>query len=101
MFRLGAAAVEPALKEMMKNPNLRGVRHALAHTDPLRGVYNPPICDANTAYESQFREAFGLLEQHGLSYDCWLYHDNIGALRDLANAFPGTTIIMDHVGCLP
>ena len=33
-----------------------------------------------------------------LSFDAWLYHPQIDELRDLAQNFPGTTIILDHCG---
>ena len=45
-----------------------------------------------------FREAFALLSKHGLTYDCWVYDNNLEALTDLAKSFPSTTIIVDHCG---
>ena len=33
-------------------------------------------------------------------YDCWLFHEQIDALEDLAKAFPKTTIICDRDGRL-
>ena len=45
-----------------------------------------------------FREGFACLEQHGLSFDAWLYHTQLAELVDLAQAFPGVTVILDHVG---
>merc|ERR1711865_100254 len=58
-------------------------------------------CDgADMAYDAKFREGFALLHRHGLSYDCWLCHENITALTDLAKAFPETTIIANHM-CFP
>ena len=34
----------------------------------------------------------------GLSFDAWVYHTQLGELTDLARAFPGTPIVLDHVG---
>ena len=32
----------------------------------------------------------------GLAYDAWLFHPQIDELTDLARAFPGTTIVLNH-----
>ena len=41
---------------------------------------------------------FAELEKLNLSFDAWLYHPQIDDLTDLAQNFPGTTIILDHCG---
>lgn len=45
-----------------------------------------------------FRAGFGRLAHHGLSYDAWQYHTQLGELADLAQAFPDTTIVVNHLG---
>ena len=81
------------------SPNrFRGIRHACswdaseqvrnAHTNPPQSLYLNP----------RFREGFARLEQKGLSFDSWQYHTQMLELVDLARAFPGVTIILDHVG---
>jgi predicted TIM-barrel fold metal-dependent hydrolase len=45
-----------------------------------------------------FREGFALLGKHGLSFDAWLYHPQIGELANLAGAFPSTGIVLNHCG---
>ena len=40
------------------------------------------------------------LTRFGLSFDAWVYHPQLGELRDLANLFPATPIIVNHVGGL-
>lgn len=96
-LRLGAKACEPAMIALKERvPNFRGLRHSLAWSNSA--VHNNPHCDKDTAYDPQFRSAFALLTKFDLSYDCWLYHENLPALMDLALAFPETTIILDHVG---
>lgn len=76
----------------------RGIRHASswdasdeirnAHTKPPRGLLS----------HQPFREGFACLAENGLSFDAWLYHPQISELTDLARAFPGTAIVLDHVG---
>jgi len=97
-LRLGPQAVEPALEALVSRyPNVKGVRHALAWTDPSHDIIGGSHCDASTAFDAEFRASFGLLEKFGLSYDCWLYHENLTALESLAKAFPRVRIICDHV----
>ena len=45
-----------------------------------------------------FREGFAQLEPLGLSFDAWLYHTQLPELIDLVKAFPGTTVVLDHIG---
>jgi L-fuconolactonase len=48
--------------------------------------------------ERAFREGFAELARLGLSFDSWLYHQQIAELADLARAFPDATIVLDHIG---
>jgi predicted TIM-barrel fold metal-dependent hydrolase len=48
--------------------------------------------------DPRFRAGFSRLERHGLSFDGWLYHTQIPDFTDLATAFPGTTMVLDHIG---
>jgi L-fuconolactonase len=50
--------------------------------------------------DSQFRAGFKQLEPLGLSYDAWQLEYQLGDLTDLARTFPGTQIIVNHVGGL-
>ncbi|MCX7063699.1 MAG: amidohydrolase family protein [Proteobacteria bacterium] len=59
-----------------------------SHTNPTQGLL----------LDSTFRKGFAELGKRGLSFDAWLYHPQIPQLTDLARAFPGTTIILDHFG---
>ncbi len=38
------------------------------------------------------------MEKLGLSFDAYIYHPQLHELADLANEFPGVTIILNHVG---
>jgi L-fuconolactonase len=44
------------------------------------------------------REGFARLSPLGLSFDAWMYHTQLSELVDLARTFPGTPIVLDHVG---
>jgi len=83
--------------------------HIAASKDRFRGIRHICAWDASpdirsTAQaaglllEPSFREGFACLEKYGLSFDTWLFHPQIPDLTDLARAFPGITIILDHVG---
>jgi len=77
----------------------RGIRHSAAHDDdpnvlgPLAGR-NP----SGLYRDAKFREGFKHLAPLGLSFDAWLLEPQLPDLIDLARAFPGTTIVLDHVG---
>jgi predicted TIM-barrel fold metal-dependent hydrolase len=76
----------------------RGIRHITAYDpDPtlMNPAYNPPV---GLMYDSAFRQGFACLAPLNLSFDAWLYHPQIGDVTDLARAFPGTMICLNHVG---
>ena len=92
--------VAPVLEaHIAASPNrFRGIRHAAGwHESPdIRNSHsNPP---KGLLLDPTFRKGFAHLGRLGLSFDAWLYHPQIAELADLARAFPGTTIILDHFG---
>lgn len=81
-LRLGAAA-EPILEAHL---------HA---SEYFRGIRSAFPSDLN----STFLEGFALLGKHNLSYDNWSpNYLRLPRLADLANKFPETTIIVNHLG---
>jgi L-fuconolactonase len=75
----------------------RGIRQISArHKDFLASMSTPP--DFGLLAEPSFRAGYARLSNHGLSYDAWLYHTQIGELVDLARAFPETPIVLNHAG---
>jgi L-fuconolactonase len=76
----------------------RGVRHASSWdaSDAVRNAHTRP--PAQLLRDKRFREGFSCLEKFDLAFDAWLYHPQVPELTDLARAFPGTRIILDHVG---
>ena len=93
-------AVRPVLEaHIAASPNrFRGIRHA-AGWDPSDAVRNshtnPP---EHLFLDAKFRQGFAHMGPLGLTFEAWLYHPQIPELTDLARAFPGTTIILDHFG---
>jgi L-fuconolactonase len=76
----------------------KGVRHSASH-DPDPAVLGPLARrPAGLLLDARFREGFAQLAPRGLSYDCWLLEPQLPDLIDLARAFPGTQIVLDHVG---
>lgn len=45
-----------------------------------------------------FRQGYAHLGRLGLVFDAWVYHPQLGEVADLAAAFPGTAIVLNHVG---
>ncbi len=76
----------------------RGIRHATAwdSSDQIRAVHTHP--PRELMLDREFRAGFACLGRLGLSFDAWVYHPQFPELADLARAFPGTTIVLDHMG---
>lgn len=39
-----------------------------------------------------------MLDDHGLTFDCWGYHTQLTEVAELAAAFPNVTIVLNHIG---
>jgi predicted TIM-barrel fold metal-dependent hydrolase len=93
----GAKAVLEA-EIVAGNGRFRGIRHSSAwDADPnVAGLY--ATRPKGLLLDSTFRKGFACLAPLGLSFDAWLFHPQIGELTDLARAFPGTKIVLDHCG---
>ena len=76
----------------------RGIRMRMAYSDEgmfgfpcapeLRGIMSDP----------RFRDGARVLGQMGLTLDLWCLHTQLGELAALADAVPGLTIVLDHLG---
>ena len=92
--------VEPVLQAHIRagGDRFRGIRHITAwdaDASVRNPAYSPP---PGLLGDTKFREGFAVLGKLGLSFDAWLYHPQIGELADLARAFPGAKIVLNHVG---
>ncbi len=95
---LGAAAGPVLSAHLDASDRFRGIRHMSAWDANERihnAQTNPP---RDLLQSSKFREGFACLSDLGLSFDAWVYHPQIPEVTDLARAFPGTTIVLNHVG---
>jgi len=98
-LRLGAR-VREVLEAQMRAAGRRfsGIRFSTgwdADTRVRRARTNPAH---RLMYDRTWREGFAQLGKLGLTYDCWMYHPQIGEMADLASAFPDTVMVLDHVG---
>ncbi len=98
---LGAANVRELMEAeiVAAGGRFRGMRHGVAwdeheavskyaaRTVPLHQVMDPKV-----------REGFAQLAPLGLSFESWQYHPQLPDAIDLARSFPGTSIILNHVG---
>ncbi len=76
----------------------RGIRH-LTTWDADASLVNPlSAVPARLMLDSAYREGVAQLAPLGLSYDAWLFFHQLPELQDLAEAFPDTTVIVNHCG---
>jgi predicted TIM-barrel fold metal-dependent hydrolase len=80
------------------NGRFRGIRHSAARDPSPEVRTTSAIPPEGLMADPAFRRGFSALGQLGLSFDAWVYHPQVHEVLDLARAFPGTTIILDHLG---
>ena len=80
------------------NGRFKGIRHQTGwDADPgIRNVRTDPTPELTR--DKTWRAGFAELAKRGLTFDAWLYHPQLAEIADLADAFPGTTIVLDHIG---
>ena len=76
---------------------LRGIRNisAWGPESAAAGAMGPP---QGLLTSPAFREGFARLAERGLTFDAWMFYAQLAELRDLADAFPDTPIVLNHVG---
>lgn len=79
---------------------LRGVRHSAAYDPGTIGRFVLHPAKPQLLADTAFRKGLAQVQRFGLSYDTWLYHPQLADLSDLADAFPGTPIVLNHAGGL-
>jgi L-fuconolactonase len=74
----------------------RGVRYSTGWdaSEKIRSIVSQPAM----LRDPRVRAAIGCLAAMGLSFDAWLYHTQLDEVAELAEAFPGLAIILNHVG---
>ncbi|MDM0022239.1 amidohydrolase family protein [Variovorax saccharolyticus] len=96
------AAVDPVLDALSaaSGGRFRGVR-GFAAWDASPGMnLTRPYAARGILLDSGFRAGFERLAQRNLVYDAWQYHPQLPELCSLADAFPQTTIVVNHCGGL-
>ena len=94
------ARVKPVLEAMIAagNGRFRGIRFISA-SDPDQQAWGAIATrPQGWLLDRTVREGFAQLAPLGLSFDAFMYHPQLGDLVDLARAFPGTPIVLNHVG---
>lgn len=93
-------AARPVVEALITAGNGRfcGIRHAAAwDADPA--VLGPPFHAPEGLYRSDaFRAGFAAYGEFGLTFDAWVLEPQLGDIVELARAFPGQTIVLDHCG---
>lgn len=92
--------VEPVLQahERAGNGLFRGIRHGTnwSRYDDVKNGHHEPT--EHTMLDQNFRAGLAKLAAMGLSFDAWLYFDQLPGLADLARSVPDCTIVLDHLG---
>ena len=80
------------------NGRFKGIRYQTGwDADPgIRNSRTDPTPELTR--DKTWREGFSELAKRNLVFDAWLYHPQIGEIGELADAFPQTPIVLDHIG---
>jgi len=98
-LRLGAPVTEVLEAHIAAGGGRFGGIRQSASWDADPDVLGPLNRGAEGLYRrADFREGFARLEDLGLSFDAWILEPQLPDLVDLARAFPGVQIVLDHVG---
>jgi len=94
------AAVREVLEAHLEaaDGRFRGVRHLVTwDADPT--LVNPlSAAPRGLLLDRNYRAGVAQLGPLGLSYDAWLFFPQLPELFDLAKAYPGTPVIINHCG---
>jgi predicted TIM-barrel fold metal-dependent hydrolase len=100
-FRLDPGLVAEALDahEEAAGGRFRGIRQIAPHVEDEELARAMPLnAPEGLLRSADFRRGFRELDRRGLSFDAWLFHPQLGDVAALADAFPGTLIIVNHLG---
>lgn len=76
---------------------LRGVRHHASYDEgPIARFI--PASRPHLLANPDFRRGVACLARKGLSLDALVYHTQIAEVTDLADAFPNTPMVLNHLG---
>lgn len=92
--KLDDPKLEEQLKRHAESPNLRGIRMLLSYDPAL-------ICLADRGdymQNSEWLQGFALLSKYNLSFDMQIHDTQLPQACSVAQKFPETLIILDHLG---
>jgi predicted TIM-barrel fold metal-dependent hydrolase len=94
------AAVDRVLEAHLRaaGDRFKGIRNSSVWDEDQSIVTVPGAIPRGLLLDKKFREGFAKLGAHSLSFDAWHFHHQIPDLTDLAKAFPGTAIVLNHIG---
>ena len=96
-LQLGDAVREVLQAHMAEGQGrFRGIRRLNARDDAFRT--HLPALPPGLLADAAFRRGFAHLAPLGLSFDAWMFHPQLDELIALADAFPQTSIVLDHAG---
>lgn len=95
---LGDSVCEVLRAHMASSARFRGIRHASAwhESDKIRNSHTRPTQDL--LQDPRFLAGFSQLQPLDLSFDAWMYFYQIPQLTALAQQFPDTRIVLNHIG---
>lgn len=98
-LRLGER-VRPVLEAHIERGGgrFRGIRHITASDASPAIVTTAFVPPPGLLGDPAFRAGFAQLAPLGLSFDAWLYQTQLPELTALADAFPDTAVVLDHLG---
>ncbi|MEM8497136.1 MAG: amidohydrolase family protein [Pseudomonadota bacterium] len=92
--------VEHVLREQMRagGERFKGIRHATAW-HPDASIHNAHTSPSEHLMQNRaFIKGLDVLGKLGLTFDAWVYHEQLPDFAELARNAPNTTIILDHFG---
>jgi L-fuconolactonase len=95
---LGLVAEILDASEEAAGGRFRGVRQIAPWVGRELAKVMPLNAPEGLLHDPKFRRGFAELARRGLSFDAWLFHPQLGDVASLADEFPHTPIILNHLG---
>ena len=99
-FRLDPGLVRDVLDAHAEaaGGRLRGIRQIAPYVEGELAKSMPLNAPEGLLRDPAFRRGFAELRKRDLSFDAWLFHPQLGDVASLADKFPETPIILNHLG---
>jgi predicted TIM-barrel fold metal-dependent hydrolase len=75
----------------------KGIRHNGTYDAGIAPTA-PPGAPPGLYRDTAFRAGFARLARHGMTFEAWLYHPQLGDLVSLLRAFPEQKVVLNHFG---